>query len=67
MKGTGERLAPIIDLARADVSGAEDCCYFVGGDHFSILGWHFGASERNMEITDNEGELTHLLLFGHVD
>lgn len=67
MESAGERFAPIEYLARADISSAEDGWYLVRGDHFAILGWDFWASERDVEVSDDEGELTHLLLFGHVD
>ena len=41
MQDGGERLAPVVYLARADVASAEDSVDFVGGDHFLVLGRHF--------------------------
>jgi hypothetical protein len=63
----GERLAPIEHFAASDVACAEDGGDLVGGDHFSVLGGDFGAAEGNVEVGDDQRQLSHLFLFGHVD
>ena len=65
VEGVGEGLAPVVDLSAAEVAGAEDCWDFVGGDHFFVFEGYFWAALRNMEITDYQGQLTHLLFFCH--
>lgn len=56
---------PFIALFGADISSAEDCIDFVGCDHFFILGRDFRTSLRDVKITQDKGELTHLLFFSH--
>ena len=67
VEGGSEGLAPIVDLSWSDVASAEDGWDFVGGDHFFVLGGDLCASEGDVKISTDQGELTHLLLFGHVD
>ena len=67
VKGIGQRLAPIVDLSWSNIAGAEYSRYFIGCDHFFVLGRYFWAPEGDMEVAYYEGELTHLLFFSHVD
>ncbi len=67
VEDAGEGFAPVEDLARTDVAGAEDCGDFVGGDHFSILGGHLGAAEGDVEISQHQCQLAHLFFLSHVD
>ena len=63
----GEGLAPVVDLAGADVAGAEDGVDLVGGDHFLVLGRHLCAAEGDVEVPQHQCQLPHLFLLGHVD
>ena len=67
MEDGGEGLAPVEGFSAAEVASAEDCVDLVGGDHFLVLGWDFEGTHGDVEVAQNEGELTHLLLFRHVD
>lgn len=61
----GEGLNPLMDFFGAEIASAEDGRDFVGGDHVFVLGGNFGTPLGNVEVAKDQGELSHLLLFGH--
>jgi len=67
VEDAGQSFAPIEDLARSDVACAKHSRDFVRGDHFSIFGWDLRAAKWDMEISEHQRKLAHLLLFSHVD
>ena len=67
MEDAGEGFAPVENLARTDVAGAEDRCDSVRSDHLSILGGHLAAAQRDVEISQHQRQLTNLFFLGHVD
>ena len=52
-------------LFRTEISGAEYCVDLIGGDHFFILGRYLRTSLGDMKISQDKGELTHLLFLSH--
>lgn len=62
----GEGFDPLVNLFAADVACAEHGVYFIRSDHLFVLGGDLGAALGNVQVAQDEGELTHLLFFRHL-
>lgn len=62
----GEGLDPFVDFFGAEITCTEDGGDFVGGDHVFVLDGYFGASLGDVEVSEDQRQLSHLLFFSHV-
>ncbi len=61
----GKGFDPLVDFFGSQITSAKDRIHFIGCDHIFVLGWDLRAPLGNVKIAEDEGELTHLLLFSH--
>lgn len=54
-----------MNLSTSHIASANDSVNFIGCNHFPILGWHFGGPVRNMKISKDQHQHSHLLFVSH--